>query len=117
MKMTDDDKMTDARLDALFEEARANPPEVPEALMARVVADAAREQPQRSDWRAWLAGLGGLPGLGGLITASCVGFWLGVAPPEGLPDLAGSFLGAQFGLQDDLSGGTLGAFGWDIEEG
>ncbi len=115
--MTDDKMMSDDALEALFEEARANPPAVPEGLMTRVAADAEWMQPRRSSWRDWLANLGGLPGLGGLITASCVGFWLGVAPPEGIPDLAGSVLGAEILLEEDLNGGTLDAFGWDIEEG
>ncbi|MFC6588938.1 hypothetical protein ACFQDZ_18435 [Sulfitobacter pacificus] len=54
--------------------------------------------------------------MGGLITASCLGFWLGVAPPTGLPDLAGTVLGIENTLEADINVSTLTAFGWDIEE-
>lgn len=123
MTMTDDNKMTDAALEAMFEGARAAPPVVPEALMARVMADAGAMQPvaQRSVWREWFSTLGGLSGMGGLITASCLGFWIGVAPPQGLPDLAGSVFGVpsllDSELDDEFDGDMLTAYGWDIEEG
>lgn len=113
----------EAALEALFEGARALPPEVPKGLLVRVAADAEKARPKRRGWRERIAGFGGVPGLGGLITASCVGFWLGVAPPAGLPDVAGAVLGvAAGGLEetaalDETDGGTLNAFGWDFEEG
>lgn len=110
----------EAQLDALFDQARATPPEVPQALMARVLAEAqaAQPRPARQGWHAWLKALGGAPGLGGLITASCMGFWLGVAPPEALPDLAGYLLetDSTYGA-GELDSPVLTAFGWDIEEG
>ncbi|MCX7560843.1 hypothetical protein OS190_14800 [Sulfitobacter sp. F26204] len=121
--MMDDDKMADVALEAMFQEARRTPAEVPARLMARVLADAEAVQPMapRGEWRRWLGGLGGLQGLGGLITACCMGFWLGVAPPQGLPDLAGAMFGVQAdqvdALDEDFDGGVLTAFGWDIEEG
>lgn len=123
--MTDNEQTDDALLEGLFEQARATPVPVSDALMARVLADAQQMQApaQNSGWRAWLAALGGLPALGGLVTATCVGFWIGIAPPAGLPDLAGEV----FGIEDlsgiemvfdgGLTGGGLGGFGWDIEEG
>jgi hypothetical protein len=119
MTMTDD-RVNDTELEALFQEARAMPPQMPEELMARVLADAEALQPApravRGGWRAWIAALGGLPGMGGLVTASCLGFWLGVAPPTGLPDLAGTVLGVESTYEEDIGGGTYSAFGWDIEE-
>ena len=116
----DKDNGMDAHLDALFDQARATPPQVPQALVARVLADAQAVQPQPAGqgWRALLKALGGAPGLGGLITASCMGFWLGVAPPAALPDLAGYLIdGATDQDADVLDGAVLTAFGWDIEEG
>jgi hypothetical protein len=117
--MTDDGNMTDAKLEALFETARATSPVPSDDLIARVLKDADAMQPVSlgSGWRGWLGNLGGLPGLGGLITASCVGFWLGVAPPAGLPDLAATVLGVESVLDEDLDGASVTAFGWDIEEG
>lgn len=106
-------------LEALFEDARRDPPGVPAALMARVLEDAAalQTQPARPVWRGWLAALGGLPGMGGLITATCVGFWIGLAPPDALPDVAGQLLGAELSSEAEVDFGTLASFGWDIEEG
>lgn len=87
--MTDKDTNTPS-LEALFETARATPPEMPEGLLAKVVADAERQMPAAakrrpmSRLRRWFETLGGGAGVGGLITATCVGFWIGVAPPDGL---------------------------------
>ncbi|MDF1727015.1 MAG: hypothetical protein P1U53_04605 [Sulfitobacter sp.] len=94
--MTEHDKISDAELELLFEEARAEPPRMPPGLMARVLAEAEIEQPalRGSGWRDWLSILGGAPGLGGLVTASAFGLWLGMAPPDALPDVAGLFLDA-----------------------
>lgn len=113
------DREDDQELEALFSQTRATPPKVPDALMARVLADAMAEQPaaKGTGWRQWLAGLGGLPALGGLVTATCVGFWLGVAPPEGLPDVAGVVMGADLISEDDLGSPSISGFGWDLEEG
>jgi len=110
----------DLALESLFDAARADPPQVPEALMARVIADAQTFQPNIArtrwqGWQGWLRAIGGLPALGGLVTATCVGFWLGVAPPEGLPDLAGQVLGQQDSTALETATGLTG-FGWDIEE-
>ena len=107
-------------MEALFAEARVNPPDPPDELMARVLADARAQQsviaaPQRS-WRLLWRGIGGLPGLSGLAAATVVGFWIGVAPPEALPDLAGQMVsGDEAALLQ--SAPELTAFGWDIEEG
>ncbi len=116
--MTDKDLENEA-LEALFQGARANPPAVPDALMARVLADAEAMQPVSAAgrWRSWLAALGGLPALGGLVTATCVGFWLGFAPPASLPDLAGEMLGVDLVLDEEFDVPGLSGFGWDIGEG
>ncbi|MGB3245256.1 MAG: hypothetical protein WBB25_12020 [Sulfitobacter sp.] len=102
----------DAALEAFFDAARADPPMVPQALMARVLADAQAAQPIVGGWRTWLRALGGAPGLGGLVTATCVGVWIGLAPPQQLPDLGGLVLGMDTAVDADTY-----ALGWDIEEG
>lgn len=110
---------TDAALEALFETARAQPPAVPDGLMARVLSDAEMAQPAQAaaPWAAWLSALGGLPGLGGLVTATCVGFWLGVAPPALLPDMASVLLGGVEAEAGDLISPSISGFGWDMDEG
>ncbi|MGC1495879.1 MAG: hypothetical protein WA790_08720 [Sulfitobacter sp.] len=114
--------MVDIELENLFAQARATPPQIPDGLMARVVADAENMQPTpaRKSWQDWLRAIGGAPGLGGLVTASVFGFWLGVSPPENLPDLAGQVLGQDYSAEYDLTLDTttdLTGFGWDIDEG
>lgn len=83
--------ITDEVLDQLFSAARRAPSPPPEALMARVLADAAREQgarPARAELRparGWLAGLlaglGGPGALAGLATAGLAGVWIGFVQP------------------------------------
>lgn len=113
-----DSFMTDMELENLFDQARSVPAQVPEGLMAQVIADAQVLQPRAksTSWHRWLVAIGGLPALSGLVTATCVGFWLGVAPPDGLPDLAGQVLGRQGSAELEVSA-DLTSFGWDIEEG
>lgn len=113
----DKDQISDDALEALFDGARAVPPEVPASLMARVVADGEQMQPGLPLWqRVWNA-LGGAPGLGGLVTATCVGVWLGVSPPAAVPDLAGQVLGFESTALEDFGMGAMTGYGWDIEEG
>lgn len=83
-------------LDTLFESARQHVPAPSQALMARVMADAAASQaapglaPQAAArvtpglWRQFWQGLGGWPAMGGLATATCAGIWLGVYPPQSM---------------------------------
>lgn len=123
---TGKDTISTADLEDLFAQARAAPPALPEALMARVLADAQAVQPASSAGRAardglrgWLRRLGGAPGLSGLVAATCVGFWLGVAPPFGVPDLAGSVIGFDVTLDSGSAETSLSmlGFGWDTEDG
>ena len=86
-------------LDNMFAAARAAPPEMPAGLAARMLADAARESAFRQTrrapvaapgWRAQLAeAIGGWFGVGGLAAACAAGLWIGLAPPDGLPDPVG----------------------------
>ncbi|MFG6561086.1 MULTISPECIES: hypothetical protein [unclassified Sulfitobacter] len=111
-------------LEDFFAAARANPPQVSADLQARVLADAEAHMPKapRQPWhRALWQLLGGAAGLSGLATAAAVGVWVGVAPPEGMPDLAGQFVTGTWETEtSDLTvadtGSEFGGFGWDMEE-
>lgn len=118
MRMTDKPEPDDDALEALFEKARRSAPEVPQPLMSAILDDAAALQPRQGSGPArWFASIGGLPALGGLIAASCVGFWFGVAPPQGVPDLADRMRGIDASFSEDIEGTAVTGFGWDIEEG
>lgn len=92
-------------LDRLFAEARAEQHLPGDDLMARLMADAARNAPLRAapigpekrfgGVMGFLAALGGWPALGGLAMATLAGLWIGIAPPESLNDFAASVLGEQ----------------------
>ncbi len=94
------------------------------------MADAAAVQPApvMRGWRGFLRTIGGAPALGGLVAATAVGFWIGVAPPAAMPDIAAQLLTADTALtlsEDDTAPDLtafgwdpdLTAFGWEIEEG
>lgn len=86
-------------LDAMLAAARARRDDLPDGLAARILADAAtvqaaqtagseRRLPTRGPgfWAQLRGALGGWPGLGGLATACAAGVWIGLAPPDFLPD-------------------------------
>ncbi len=101
--MTDHQNHKDAfdDLDALFAEARATRPEMPETLTARILAAASEEQsrqqasgfkadpPRRGTLALLVAALGGWTSVGGLVAASCTGLWIGIAGPEALRNAPG----------------------------
>lgn len=68
-------------LEAAFEAARAQPPQMSAQLAARIAQDAVAAQPAAPLWRRIVAAVGGPAGVGALVTATVAGFWLGVAPP------------------------------------
>lgn len=89
-------------LDAFFAAGRATAPAVvPDALMARILADAAavqaaaarptaaRPAPVRRPglWRLLSETLGGRGALAGLLTATLAGLWLGFSPPAQIAPL------------------------------
>jgi hypothetical protein len=102
--MTEQDRDKRA-LDALFAAARAEPARPDDALMARILADAAREQPraaapvrtralpERGGWRGWLDAIGGWPAAGGMALATVAGLWIGISPPQGLSTVNGLLWG------------------------
>lgn len=105
--MTPDPVRSEPDLDALFAAARAAEPRLPDALMARVLADAAAMQPRTNALPGQasrptprlglLAGLidlfGGRGALAGMAAAGLAGGWIGFAQPIDLQARLG--LGAQ----------------------
>ncbi|HMO09534.1 MAG TPA: periplasmic heavy metal sensor [Paracoccaceae bacterium] len=97
-----DDHTDDALLGAFFDVARADRAAPGDALMSRVMADAAAEAGRRGHlaaarqapaarpgWRAaLLAALGGHGAVAGLAAAAVAGLWVGLAPPSALTMLA-----------------------------
>ena len=124
-KTTADETRDMALLDTVLSEAMAEEPEVSDALMARVLADADRVQaalqardavPARprgrgGRLRAIVAALGGWGAMGGLLTATVAGFWIGAFPPAALD----AYVDGQFG--DSVSVGFDPAADWIGEEG
>ncbi|WP_298298961.1 hypothetical protein [uncultured Litoreibacter sp.] len=102
--MTGPDKdLSDAALDAMFDEARTHDPAPSPDLLARIAADAATVQreveapavePPRTFFGQVLEVLGGWPTVGGLATATVAGLYIGMAQP-GL-----------VGLEAELADGT-----------
>lgn len=80
MKMTTDPD----KFDDLFAAARANAPDLPGSLRARILADAdavlAARPTQRAGFRLSLRWA--MPSLAGAMTALAAGFWIGVALPD-----------------------------------
>ena len=89
-------EMEDAGLDALFAEARRDVAAPSDALLARILADAAAEMPRAAPvtsapsaapgggWFATLlGGIGGWGGIGGLATATLAGVWIGFSGQVG----------------------------------
>lgn len=103
--MTNDhDDLTDLLLAA----RDGTPPS--DALMARVMADAARVQqdtlanvpkpaPVRGGFGTWLANIGGWRGAGGLVAATVTGLMVGVYAPDSIDAILGGQL-ADYGLVD-----------------
>jgi len=93
----------DAALEAFFAAGRATAPAPSAGLMARIEADAARQERRaapvappaapsaagrlRALWASLTAPLGGGLGVGGLALAAATGIWLGATGPEALLDL------------------------------
>ncbi len=109
----------DSILEAHFAAARRVDADLPAGLAARMLADADRVQAARQEvgrearadgaglWRQFLALLGGWPAMGGLATACAAGVWLGIAPPDFLPDPVGLMVAEQSSSVDLLDSYSL----------
>lgn len=96
MKMT---KSEDQMLEDIFALGRDTAPVPSDALMARILGDAAAAHtvapaPKRSLWAGVLDMLGGWPAVGGLAVAGVTGVWFGIAPPASVTTLAADLIGS-----------------------
>lgn len=109
-------------LDALLAEAPNVAPD--EAFMARMMQEALAHQPMptievaRVPWWQQVTGiLGGWQGMGGLVAATCVGFWVGINPPDTMPASFETLLNIDAVYADGEDTAELFGFGWEMEEG
>jgi hypothetical protein len=122
--MTDHMNQRDeTHLDDLFAEARQVRPVVSVDLMARIMADAAAVQSERTapivvaapEQGGFFAGLwtalGGWGGAGGLAAATMAGLWIGIAPPSGLESVSTAVFGQSETVSLFASDDILGAEG------
>lgn len=103
--MMSDPKYDD--LDDLFADVRKVPVAPSDALMARVLGDAAMAQPKNASkrrpepniWMRMMDAIGGWPSVGSLAAATVAGIWVGVAPPTSVQDFTASFIGDEVSLE------------------
>jgi len=100
-------------LDDLFELARDQSAAPDDALMDRILADAADvtrggHAARVSVWDSFLEMIGGWPTVGGLAAAGVAGIWVGVAPPETLTIWTADLIGTPVTI--DLLSDTSGLF-------
>lgn len=117
--MTQDD---DAKLDAMFAQARSQDVTPSEGLLDRVMMDAdsvlaASEVPPAEavagpSWGAmFLEAIGGWPSLSGLAAATVAGLWIGISPPAALSDVSAGLFGTTIELpllESDVLAGLEG---------
>lgn len=101
MMMTD---RNDDMLDDIFAQARAVAPTPSDDLIARVMAGATLPKPalhpapRRSLGQQVLDLLGGWTAVSGLVTATCAGVWIGVAPPSSVQDYTATYFGDEISV-------------------
>lgn len=103
----------DDMLNALFADMRAEAPVPSQDLLARIAADAQREQPilaarekpaEDGHLTRWWRALPGRMALAsGLTAATLAGVWIGYSPPASLDALNVSFITADQALSDQMS--------------
>jgi hypothetical protein len=107
-------------LDAVFAEASKLAPD--ETFMAQMMQEALAHQPVPTVaappwWQQVTAILGGWQGMGGLVAATCVGFWVGINPPDTMPASFETLLNIDAVYADGEDTAELFGFGWEMEEG
>ncbi|MDO6589248.1 hypothetical protein Q4539_03210 [Yoonia sp. 1_MG-2023] len=99
--MTD---LNDDILEDIFAQARAVAPVPSDDLIARVMAGATVPQavpqpaPRRSLGQQVLDLLGGWTAVSGLVTATCAGVWIGVAPPASVENYTATYFGDEINV-------------------
>ncbi|MBI1219741.1 MAG: dihydroorotate dehydrogenase [Rhodobacteraceae bacterium] len=105
-------------LDAFFEAGQAEAPALSDALLARIVADAAAVQAAALQaakpapvarrrpglWHTLSAAIGGRGAVAGLLSATLAGLWLGFSPPAQLAPLTRSISQSVLGDTTTLDG-------------
>jgi hypothetical protein len=118
MEMSDDPSDPRDPLAAALAAARAEGDDrapLPEALAARMMADAAAAQPRAAPrpGGAWLSrlfgdeGWLGWPAATGLAAAALAGLWIGYAPPPALDGVAAALLGPGMSGPEDAGPADL----------
>jgi len=105
--------LTDDALEALFDAAKQDAPEMAPEFLAKLQGQAVQAVTPRGEGRKSLLerlrdSMAGFSAAGGLVVATAVGFWIGVSPPQMLDaPLSTSFgvpasdeIGAWFEFQD-----------------
>lgn len=114
----DDDAWIEQMLDDLAQEPIAD---VPDALMARVLADSEALRPAPGGasvrapwWRQIVEALGGWSAVGGLSVAGVTGFVIGIGgyEPAAFDQMWSADYDTYYESQEAFS-----AFGWDMEDG
>lgn len=106
--MTEDKKLSDAELDAVFAQAMENTPAPSSVLLDSIMADAeqvaslreadavaARTAPRPGFLAEWMNSIGGWPAIGGLVSATVAGVWIGYASPATVDGLTDGYLASQ----------------------
>ena len=96
----------DDMLDGLFAQARKSAPEPSDALIARVLADAAAQHApallkpvaRPTLFARLLDSIGGWPAVSGLAAATVAGVWIGIAPPTSVQDITATLLGDEISV-------------------
>lgn len=106
-------------IDAILANARAQQPQVSDDLLSRVLADAARMQPQPAPakplWSTLLDMIGGWPSIGGLAVAGVAGVWVGFAPPAAVSSWTNDLIGTTVSI--DLLGDGAEYFAEGLADG
>lgn len=95
-------------LEAAFSDMKTVTPDLPDGLMARVMADAVAQMPKPKKtpmWRHVISTLGGWPAVGGLVATACVGVVVGGVLTDDLVVALGYAQSASLDI-----GGGLGGF-------
>lgn len=123
MTKLDDDRF----LDGYFDDAKKSSPAIPDALMARIVADAAAETDRRAQMRArvepvsvwrqiWQA-VGGWPAIAGLSAATLTGVWIGLNPPANVSNALAQAIGQESESTTDYLFDPVSGFEFAMLEG